>query len=260
MKYWEVKMAAAKVGELLLYGSISNDQFWGDEITPKQIDAELKALGELDTLNVRINSPGGNVFAAQAIYSIIKRHPAATKNAYIDGLAASAATIVPYACDKVFAYSNAMMMIHKPFASVYGNADLMRQRADVLDKVEDTIVDGYEGKCKQPRDSIKAMLAAETWMTAKEAKDMGFIDEIEEGMQVAASLEGDVFVCGSVRVDLTKFKATDKLKEVYREAVKTPEPVADSDPSPDPELTKRLAAQAADCHRLRLKLYDMEES
>ena len=273
-KYWEIKLAAEKVGELLLYGPIANSEIWGDEVTPKKIDAELKALGELDVLNVHINSQGGNVFAAQAIYSIIKRNSAKGKCAYIDGLAASAASLIFCACDTVRAFSNAMIMVHKPWGVVIGNADLMHERAAILDKNEESMIAAYQEKTGLSKGEIQEMLSAETWLTAQEAKDKGFIDEIEEGMQVAASLEGDVFVCGDIRVDLNRFKNPAKVKEVYREAVKPPEPVADSSkepPEPDPNKepeTKRddppedgaaLAEQAKKHRELRHKLYKVYE-
>ncbi|OPX87742.1 MAG: ATP-dependent Clp protease proteolytic subunit 1 [Pelotomaculum sp. PtaB.Bin104] len=253
MKYWEVKMKADKVGELLLYGPISDMQFWGDEVTPKQIDAELKALGELDTLNVRINSPGGSVFAGNAIFAILKRNETPNKCAYIDGLAASISSVIPFACNKVIAAGNAMVMIHKPYAAVMGTAELMRQRADLLDKMEETFIDVYEGKSGLDRDKIKEMLAAETWMTAQEALDFGFVDEIEQDMQIAASLDGDFLVLGEARVDLLKVsnEGLTKIKKVYREAIKTPEPVADKD--------QELSAQSKEFYRLRNKIYEKYE-
>ena len=259
MKFWEVRMAAERVGELLLYGTIMSESFWGDEITPKQIDADLKALGELDTLNVRINSPGGSVFAGQAIYSIIKRHPAAAKNAYIDGLAASMATIIPNACDKVYMPTNALMMIHRPYAGYVGNADELRQKADVLDKMESQVIDIYAEKSGLDADKIKELLAAETWMTAQEALDYGFIDEIEKDFRVAASLDGDFLVYGDVRTDVKAFKNFNP--ELYREALTPPEPVAkiDPEPGPDPTDPPDLTAQSQEFNRLRSKIYKYEE-
>ena len=249
MKYWDVKLKANKTGELLLYGDISNSQYWGDEVTPTQIDADLKALGDIDTLNVRINSGGGSVFAGQAIYSIIKRHNAGKKNAYIDGLAASMASIIPLACHKVYMPSNAMLMIHKPWGSVSGNADLMRQRAAIIDKLEDGALDIYEAKTGLDREKLKEMLAAETWMTAKEALEFGFIDEIEQENEIAASLDGDFLICGSIRVNTAEFKNFASVRdsiEPYREAVTPPEPVANK-------------LQSQDFYRLKSKIYKAYE-
>lgn len=261
-KYWEVRMKGDRVGELLLYGTIASAKFWGDEVTPKQIDADLKALGELDTLNVHINSGGGSVFAGMAIYSIVKRHSAATKCAYIDGLAASMASIIPLACDRVIMPGNALIMIHKPLGGVMGNAEDLRKYADLLDKIEDQALDIYEEKSHLARDKVKDMLAEETWMTAQEALESGFIDEIENEVQIAASIDGDLLICGDLKVNMKDFKNPAKLQEMYREAVKPPEPVADNntnDVTYPPGLPDVLAEQAQNFHRLKDKIYKIYE-
>lgn len=255
MKYWEVRMKADRVGELLLYGPIASTQFWGDEVSPKQIDADLKALGELDTLNVRINSPGGSVFAGQAIFNIIQRHPAPTKCAYIDGLAASMASVIPLACGRVIMPVNALIMIHKPRMAVSGTADEIRKGADLVDKVEGQMVDIYCGKCGEEPEKMKELLAAETWLTAQEALDLGLIDEIEKDMRVAASLDGDFLIFGDVKADIKDFKNFNP--EMYRAAFETPEPVADKDPVPDP--LDVMAEQSQDFHRIREKIYKTYE-
>lgn len=253
MKYWEVKLKADRVGELLLYGLISNEQFWGDEVTPKQIDADLKALGELDELIIRINSGGGSVFAGMAIYSVIKRHNAPTKTAYIDGLAASMASVIPLAADRVIMPANALYVIHKPLAGFMGNADEFRQRADILDKIEGQAIDIYEAKTGLSREKIAKMLKAETWLTGKEALEFGFIDEVENDMQIAASIDGDFLVMGDARFNIAGYKNFNP--EMYREAIKPPEPVANKNPDPP----SQLAEQARDFNRLRDKIYKAYE-
>src|SRR5690606_6275695 len=123
-----------KVGELLLYGPISDFSWWGDEVTPKQFKEELDALGDIGELRVYINSPGGDVFAGQAILSMLKRH-SARKVVYVDGLAASAASIVAMAGDTIRMPRNAMMMIHNAWTITAGNANDLREVADALDRV-----------------------------------------------------------------------------------------------------------------------------
>ena len=262
MKYWEVKMKSDRVGELLLYGPISDAKFWGDEVTPTQIDKDLKALGELDALHVRINSGGGSVFAGQAIYNIIKRHSAAEKIAYVDGLAASMASIIPMACSKIIMPANSLMMVHKPWAMAIGNADELRARSDLLDKIEGQQVDVYQEKTGKPREEIHQLLTDETWMTAQEALDLGFIDEIEQDIQIAASIDGDFLVFGSVKVDPQDYKDPSKL-ETYRAGLEPLEPVANKilepkleDPAPGSEV---LAEQAQEFYRLREKIYKTYE-
>lgn len=256
-KYWEVKMKADRVGELLLYGPISDAQFWGDEITPKQIDADLKNLGELDVLNVRINSGGGNVFAGQAIYTMLKRNKTPNKCAYIDGLAASMASLVPLGCNKVIMAGNALQMIHRPYAGAIGTADDLRDRADVLDKIEGIVADIYAEKSGLPREKVSEMMAAETWLTAQEALELGFIDEIENEIQIAASIDGDFLIFGDVKTDTKHFS---NFPETYRAALEPLEPVANKKPEPDPETDKPdLSEQVKDFHRLRDKIYKTYE-
>lgn len=251
--YWEVKAKANKVGELLLYGNISSESFWGDEVTPKTIDAELKALGELDVLNVYVNSGGGSVFAGVAIFNIIKRNKATVKNAYIDGLAASISSVIPMACDNIYIPSNAMMMIHMPMAGARGNAKELRKGADMLDKVCESIMAVYCEKTGKDEATILAMMEAETWMTAKDAIEMGFATEMQAEVKIAASVDGSYLNFGDVQVDTASFKNfKPEVLEMYRVAVEKPEPVANKT-NEEPEKPD-LSAQTAEFHKLKLKI------
>jgi len=187
-KFWNFKAVDEKTGELTLYGEISDVTWWGDKITPKQFKEELEALGDIDVLKVYINSPGGDVFAGQTIYSILKRHKAKV-NVYIDGLAASIASLIAMAGDKVIMPVNAMMMIHNPWTWAEGNANDFRKLADDLDKIRESMVVAYENKSALTTDEIKEIMDNETWLTAQECLDYGFADEIEESKQVAASID-----------------------------------------------------------------------
>ena len=247
--YWEIKAKADKVGELLLYGDIASAEVWGGEVTPTQIDAELKALGDLDTLNVYVNSGGGSVFAGMAIFNIIKRAKATTKNAYVDGLAASISSVIPMACDNIFIPSNAMMMIHMPMGSISGNADKMRKMADNLDKVCESIMSVYVDKTGLEEEQVKKMMQNETWMTAKEAVEMGFASELQAEVKIVASINDNFLNFGDVKIDTTNFKNfKPETIEMYRGD--DPEPVANNE---GPE-TPNLSAQNAEFHALKLKL------
>lgn len=227
-KFWQVRAAAddPHVGELLLYGEISDVTWWGDEVTPKQFWEDLKSLGDIQELRVYINSPGGDVFAGQAIYSMLRRHTA-TKLVYVDGLAASAASLVAMAGDRVIMPRNAMMMIHNPWTIAWGDANELRKIADELDKIRESLIAVYEDKTRMDRDRIIEMLDAETWMTAEEAVEMGFADEIEEAKAVAASVAGPGrLVINGVTVDLSQYKRPPKLL-VAAEQPKTPAQPAD---------------------------------
>jgi len=187
-KFWNFRVLGEKTGELTLYGEISDTTWWGDEVTPKEFKADLEALGEIDTLNIYINSPGGDVFAGQAIHSMLKRHKS-HKNVYIDGLAASIASVIAMAGDTIFMPQNAMMMVHNPWTLGFGNAAEFRKLADDLDKIRESLISAYESHSALTREEIIAIMDAETWLTAAECEEYGFCDVVEEEKQVAASID-----------------------------------------------------------------------
>ena len=187
-KFWNFKVLDEKTGELTLYGEISDITWFGDEVTPKQFKEDLDALGDIDVLNVYINSPGGDVFAGQAIYSMLKRHKAQVK-VYIDGLAASIASLVAMAGDKVIMPANAMMMIHNPWTWGAGNANDFRKLADDLDKIRESMIAAYENRSALTSEEIANLMDAETWLSAKDSLEYGFADEIEAAKDVAAYVD-----------------------------------------------------------------------
>lgn len=187
-KFWNFKAKDDKTGELLLYGEIASSSWWGDEVTPKQFKEDLDALGDIETLDVFINSPGGDVFAGQAIYSMLKRHKAHV-NVYIDGIAASIASLITMAGDTVIMPKNAMMMVHNPWTVAIGNAEEFRKIADDMDKIRDSMIVAYESRSALTREEIINLLDAETWLSAEDCKEYGFCDEIEDAKEVAASLD-----------------------------------------------------------------------
>ena len=191
-KFWSMKKINEKEGEVTLYGEISDVTWWGDEVTPKQFKADLDALGDVDLIRVYINSPGGDVFAGQTIYSILKRHKAKI-HVYIDGLAASIASLIAMAGDKVIMPANAMMMIHNPWTIAAGNANDFRRLADDLDKIRDSMIVAYENKSALTMDEIKQLMDAETWLSANDCIEYGFVDEIEEAKQTAACIDTKYF-------------------------------------------------------------------
>jgi ATP-dependent Clp protease protease subunit len=195
-RFWNFKAIDKTTGELTLYGEISNETWWGDEVTPKEFKADLDNLGEIDTLNIYINSPGGDVFAGQTIYSILKRHKA-HKNIYIDGLAASIASVIAMAGNTIFMPKNAMMMIHNPWTVGMGNADEFRKLAEDLDKIRESLIAAYENHSVLTRDEIIEIMDSETWLTATECEEYGFCDVVEEEKNMVASI--DVEVLGRYR-------------------------------------------------------------
>lgn len=190
-RFWNFKSLDKTTGELTLYGEISNDSWYGDEVTPKEFKAGLDDLGDIETLNVYINSPGGDVFAGQAIYSILKRHKA-HKNVYVDGLAASIASVIAMAGSTIFMPKNSMMMIHNPWTIGMGNASDFRKLAEDLDKIRESLISAYEGRSMLNKEEIIDIMDKETWLTANECEEYGFCDVVEEEKQMAASIDKEM--------------------------------------------------------------------
>lgn len=210
-KFWEFKNDAnTDNAELLLYGEISDFSWWGDEVTPKQFKQELDALGDVKDIKVFINSPGGDVFAGQAIYSMLKRSNA-NIIVYVDGLAASIASVIAMAGDTVIMPKNAMMMIHNPWTIALGTAEDFRKLADDMDKIRESIINVYESKSGMDVKKIIDLMDAETWLTAEEAVSKGLADQIEESKQVAASLNGSFLMVNGHNFDLSKYDHLPKI-------------------------------------------------
>lgn len=199
------KSAEPEEAEVLFYGYISESPWCSEEIGPKQFADDLAALGNISHIKLRINSAGGDLFAANAIYNIIRNHKAKV-TAYVDGLAASAATIVLMAGDKIIMPRNAMLMLHNPSTMAIGDAIELRKVADMLDTARETMLATYENRTKVTRTKLLSILNAETWMTAKDAVDQGFADEIDEQLQIAASIHGRNLVVNGLTFDAKEFK------------------------------------------------------
>ena len=169
--------------EVLIY-----DEIGAYGVTAKGFLAELGALPDDAAIDLRLNSPGGSVFDAVAIYNALKRHPGEI-TVWIDGIAASAASYVAMAGDTIMMPENAFLMIHDPSGLVMGTAEDMRSTAEALDKVKVSLIQGYAAKSGKPDDEIATLMATETWLDAKDALDLGLIDRIAEPVKLAASFD-----------------------------------------------------------------------
>ena len=184
MKTWyEIKNKTDKA-EIWIYEEIGEDFWTGGGVTAKNFQKELSAI-KASQIDLHINSPGGIVFDGITIYNLLKNHPA-NVTTYIDGLAASIASVIALAGDKVIMAENALFMIHNPYGMVAGNATDMRDFADKLDKVGGAIATTYISKTGKTDVEIQALLDAETWMSAAEALESGFIDEVSGEADMAA--------------------------------------------------------------------------
>ena len=183
MNSWYTIRARATGTEVAIY-----DEIGAFGVSAKGFLAELGALPEGTPIDLRLNSPGGSVFDAVAIYNAIKRHEGAV-TVWIDGIAASAASYVAMAGDEIVMPENAFLMIHDPAGLVMGTADDMRAMADALDKVKGSLVQGYAAKSGRPSEEISALMAVETWFDAKDAIDLGLATRIAEPVRIAARFD-----------------------------------------------------------------------
>lgn len=179
-KFWSFCNQTERTVELLLYGDIASEQSWfGDNITPHCFAEELSGLGAVDTIMVRINSGGGDVFAAQAIGNLLEQHPA-TVIAHIDGLCASAATVVACHCDSVIAANDSTYMIHPVQMGICGycNAPELQTYLDALATIRENILSLYVKKTGRKKEELATWMDNTSWWTGKEAEEHGFVDEL----------------------------------------------------------------------------------
>ena len=174
-KFWNWIKDSDETRTLRLEGPIDEESFWGDEITPQMFRDELNA-GEGD-VTVWINSPGGNVFAAAEIYTMLKDYKG-NITVKIDAIAASAASVVAMAGDTVRMSPVAMLMIHDPSTVAMGNTKDMEKAIEVLNEVKESIINAYASKSGLSHARIANLMSNETWMNAKKAVELGFADEI----------------------------------------------------------------------------------
>lgn len=201
-QFWSLKNEEESA-ELLLYGVLGEDPWW-DDVGSKRFAEDMKTVRG-KPVTVRINSVGGDVFTGSAIYSTLKMHDKKV-TVHIDGLAASAASVVAMAGDEVIMPSNAMIMIHNPWSIAIGEAKDFRKRADDMDKIRESMVTTYQEKTGMSREELIEIMDEETWLTATEAKEYGFADTIESSFQVAASIAGGDMTVNGVTFSMERFK------------------------------------------------------
>ena len=182
------------LAKLYFYGDICSgtwqSQWFAEDTAPQDIVDFLAQIEGIPKLEVHINSGGGSVYGGLAIYNILKRFNV-EKIAYIDGIAASIASILPFACDRVIAKSGSQIMIHKPYSHITGNADEMRKEAEALDIAQKALVDVYMNHVKDgiTEEQINDMVNCETWLTGADAAEI-FEIEVQNGAQAVAAVSG----------------------------------------------------------------------
>ena len=212
--------ADLKVGSLYLYDDIAPDgvDFWTGETIKSEtsanaVEQKISEMGDISELNVYICSRGGDMATGLAIYSQLQRVNV-PKTAYIDGVAASIATVIPCACDKVVMYRTGIFMIHNGIMPAYGNAEELRKCADILDTYSAAARQAYVGRCKISEAEITALMNAETFMTADKALEYGFVDEIADKVLTADDAPKNYTNAGiAMRADMRGICASGVLQD-----------------------------------------------
>jgi len=224
-KFWNwVKNEAGRT--LYFDGYIAQDSWFDDDITPKKFKAELTASA--GDIAVWLNSPGGDVFAASQIYTMLKEYEGRV-TVKIDGIAASAASVIAMAGDEIVMSPVAMMMIHNPATIIFGEAADLASGIKLLNEVKESILNAYEQRTGLPRNKISSMMDAETWFSAQKAVELGFADKILYVPETQDAAEGFIFD------RLTVTNAI--LRKLPRDKEKAPNPEAGT---PHKELLTRL--------------------
>jgi ATP-dependent Clp endopeptidase proteolytic subunit ClpP len=177
--WFDIKAKAEAEADVFLY-----DEIGGFGVNARDFISEIRASGA-KKINLRINSPGGSVFDGLAIYNFLKEQDVTVQ---VDGLAASIASIIAMAGKEVRIASNGFLMIHNPWGGAMGDSEEMRQTADLLDKIRDSLVGTYAKKTGKDEETIKRWMDDETWFSAEEAKENGFVDTITDEVSFSASV------------------------------------------------------------------------
>ncbi len=202
---------------LELYGTIAEESWFDDDITPQEFRDEL--FSGTGPVTIWINSPGGDCIAASQIYTMLMDYKGDI-TVKIDGIAASAASVIAMAGTKVLMAPTAMMMIHNPATIAFGDHVDMAKPIEMLDEVKESIINAYEIKTSLPRKQLSKMMDETTWMNAKKAEELGFIDGIMEDEKLFTNVSGYEFSANSVEMALVnKISARVKTAEPVTETV-----------------------------------------
>jgi ATP-dependent Clp endopeptidase proteolytic subunit ClpP len=229
MKTWyriQAKENKPKAADISIYDEIG---MWG--VSASAFMRDLKSMGELDEINLSIHSPGGDVLDGWAIYNALKNNKAKVK-ARVEGLAASMASVILMAADEIEIPENAYVMIHNPWGVAIGDAEELRDTAELLDKLGNGLVNAYASRTGNDEDEIREMMSAETWMDGKEAVERGFADTLLNGVALSARA-----------FDTRKFRMTPNAIQANSES---PEQVAPVEETPTPAPVESQAPVEAE--------------
>ena len=203
--FFEFKNVTSTEADLFIYGEIvqekSVDWCTGEEVSDTEVGLmdfkkELDSLGNIQKLNLYINSPGGDVFTASTMISMLERQKdkGTEINAYVDGLSASAASFLMFVADNIYLYKNSIVMVHKPMSYAVGNANDMQKTIDALNKIEDSVmIPMYLSKAKCDEAKIKELIDAETWLSSTEMQEYFNVTVLNEEKVAVASISSKLF-------------------------------------------------------------------
>lgn len=250
MRSWYSIEAKAKAdapteAEIFVYDAIGKAWSEDEAVSARQFIADLAALPEsVKTIHVRVNSPGGDVFEALAIANALRaesQEKGRTVRVSIEGLAASAATVVTAAGKPVSIAENALFMVHEPWSIAIGNSADMRETADALDRARDSIVTTYRWNSPLSETKLRELMAASTWMDAEEAVANGFASEVVEGLRAAATISRPA----AAGLDVPE-KFQPRIAALLREKPAPPEPTPAPAPPPAPPVPAGPKAASTD--------------
>ena len=218
-KWYNIQNKAGETADIYIFDEIGT---YG--VTAQDFISEIKGLKDMP-INLRINSLGGDVFDGMAMYNVIKRREAKT-TVYIEGIAASIATIIALGADEVVMAENSLFMIHNAWGGTSGEAKDMRKTAETLDKITSELTDIYVKKTGLSYDALAEMMDEESWLNAQEAFDLGFIDTISDSIKVAAKYDVSKFknitqeeIKNKLSININNKKMTNELKEWFNSKV-----------------------------------------
>lgn len=285
-KFYEFKNITSSEADLFVYGEIVQEKsvdWWTGEESQTDVGLmdfkeQLDSIGNVQKLNIYINSPGGDVFTASTMISMLQRvkDKGTTINAYVDGLSASAASFLMMVADNVNLYRNSTVMVHKPMSIAIGNANDMQKTIDALNKIEESVMmPMYMNKSKVKEEEIKSLIDAETWLSAKEMDQYFNVTLLEEEKTAVASISSNLyknyknvpdFIKNSLETVQNEEKTEENAQKTEEIVEKEPiseenspeisenEPISTENQSKEEEIKAKLSLI-----NISLKLKDMKE-
>ena len=259
-KWYNIQNKANKVAEVYIF-----DEIGSHGVTAQKFIEEIKGLGDRP-INIRINSLGGDVFNGMAIHNVLKKRTYNT-TVYIEGIAASIATIIALGADEVIMAENSLFMIHNAWGGVMGDAKEMRKSAATLEKISNELTEIYVKKTGLSYEAISEMMDNETWLSADEAYELGFVDSISDAMKIAAKYDVSKFknitneeIQNKFNNNIKNKKMTNELKEWFNSKVEEIVAAVKSDVKVSEEVANdtEITVNLGDNDEIKNKISDFE--